>query len=305
MQARIGLVALQGRLNGLAQQRVFRFRPARDVDVGQELGRFAEHHDAVADADRFLQLMRDQDRGRAAFARQREKGLAQFRRGHLVEMAEGLVGQHDVGLDREGARDRHALAHAAGQLVRKGVGELAKAEPVEPGERALALLGFRQADQFERQPRVVERRAPGQQPVLLEHGGDAAAEEIEIGVRALVADRQRAFGRRGQPDHQVEKGRFAAAGLADDGDHFARRNREVEPVDGDHALPGGGLAEHLAQPAHFDRRRAAAAGFHARHRSMRASTRATSASSRNKSATSTSVQANTSATENNSCATDN
>ena len=132
--------------------------------------------------------MRDQDRGRAAFARQREESVAQFRRRHFVEMAEGFVRQHDVGLHGEGARDRHALAHAAGQFVRKSVGEAAKPQPVEPSQRALALLVLGQADQFERQLGVVERRAPGQQPVLLEHGSDAAAEEIEIGVRALVAD---------------------------------------------------------------------------------------------------------------------
>ena len=124
------------------------------------------------------------------------------------------------GCDREGARDRHALAHAAGQFVRIGIGELAEAQPVQPGQRALALLGFRQADQFERQLGVVERRAPGQQAVLLEHGGDLAAEMIEVGMRALVADKDRAFGRRLQPDRQIEEGRLAAAGLADNGHHF-------------------------------------------------------------------------------------
>ena len=68
--------------------------------------------------------------------------------------------------------------------------KLAEPQPVEPGERAVALLGFGQADQLERQPRVVQRRAPGQQAVLLEYGGDLAAEMIEVGVRALVADPQ-------------------------------------------------------------------------------------------------------------------
>ncbi len=258
VQPWIRRVALQSRLDRLAQQRVFRLRPLRDVDVGEQLRRLAEHHDAVADADRLFQLMRDQDRGRAAFARQRQEGLAQFRRRHLVEMAEGLVGQQDIGLHREGARDRHALAHAAGQFVRIGIGELAEAQPVEPGQRALALLVLRQADQFERQLGVVERRAPRQQAVLLEHGGDPAAEMIEVGVRALVADADGAFGRRFEPDHQVEEGGFAAAGLADDRHDFARRDGQIEPVDGDHRLPGGGLPEHLAQAA---RPRSAAAAL--------------------------------------------
>ena len=108
----------------------------------------------------------------AAFARERQKRFAQFRRRHFVEMPEGLVGQQDVGLHHEGPRDRHALAHAAGQFVRIGVGEIGRAQPLQPRQRALALLGLGQADQFERQLDVVERRAPRQQAVLLEHGGD-------------------------------------------------------------------------------------------------------------------------------------
>jgi hypothetical protein len=215
-------------------------------------------------------------------------------------MAEGFVGQQNVGLHRKGPRNRHALAHAAGQLVRIGVGEIAEPQPVEPRQGAVALLGFGQADQFQRQLGVVERRAPGQQAILLKHRRDPAAEMIEVGERALVADVQRAFGRRFEPDHQIEQRGLAAAGLADDGDDLARRDRQIEPVDGHDGLPRGGLPEHLAQAARFDRRRPA----HTRHRSRRVSTRATAASSRNNSATSTSVQANTSATENNSCATE-
>jgi hypothetical protein len=62
------------------------------VNIGGQLGRFAEHHDAVVHADGFFQLMGDQDGGRAAFARQRQERLAQFRRCHLVKVAERFVG---------------------------------------------------------------------------------------------------------------------------------------------------------------------------------------------------------------------
>ena len=169
---RIRLVILERGLDRLAQQRVFLLRPMRDMDVGEQFRRLAEHDDAVADADRFFQLMGDQDRGRAAFTRQCEESLAQFRRGYLVEMTEGFVRQQDVRLHRESARDCHALAHAAGQFVRIGIGELPEAKTLEPGEGALALLVFGQADEFERKLGVVQRRAPGQQAVLLKHGRD-------------------------------------------------------------------------------------------------------------------------------------
>ena len=42
----------------------------------------------------------------------------QVARGHLVERGERLVAQQQLGLDRERARDRDALAHAAGERVR-------------------------------------------------------------------------------------------------------------------------------------------------------------------------------------------
>src|SRR5262249_54385332 len=126
---------------------------------------------------------------------------------------------------------------------------------------------------------------------------DLAAEMVEVAVGRLAADGDRAGARRLQADHQVEEGRLAAAGLADDRHDLARRDGEVEPLDRHHRLAGNGLAIDLAQLLNLDRRRAA----HTRHRSTRASMRSTRASSTNRSATSTRVQANTSATENSSC----
>jgi hypothetical protein len=38
--------------------------------------------------------------------------------GQRVEGAEGLVHQHDRRIERQHARDRHPLAHAAGQVLR-------------------------------------------------------------------------------------------------------------------------------------------------------------------------------------------
>src|SRR5215475_2010291 len=185
--------------------------------------------------------------------------------------------------------------------MRIGIGELAQAKPVEPRECTFALLCLRQANELERQPGIVEGRAPRQQTVLLEDGCDLAAEIIEISVRTSVSDMDQSLCRRLKTDHQVEKSGLSATGLTDDRHYFARRNGQIETLDCDHGLPGRCLAEDLAQTAHFDRR----GTTHARHRRTRVSTRATIASSRNSKATRTSVQANTSATENNSCATDN
>jgi len=96
-----------------SRNRRMSLRPLRYVNIREQLRRFAEHNNAVADADRFFELMGDENRSRAGFARQFEERFAQFSRGHFVEMTERLVRQHDIGLDREGPRNRHTLAHAA------------------------------------------------------------------------------------------------------------------------------------------------------------------------------------------------
>src|SRR5262245_43644439 len=183
--------------------------------------------------------------------------------------------------------------------MRVSAGEVSEAEPLEPEQRPLVLLVIGQPDQLERQLDVIQRGSPWQQSILLEHSGDLTAEMIEVAVRRLPADEDRAGGGLLEADHEIEERGFSAAGLADDRHHLARRDMKIETVDCDHWLAGRSLPEHLAQLPHLDRRRR----DHARHRNTRCSTRATMASSMNSSATSTSVHANTSATENNSWAT--
>src|SRR5262249_34314918 len=205
-----------------------------------------------------------------------------------------------VRLDGKGAGNSNALAHTSGQFVRLSIGEIAEAQSFEPGKGAFVLFGLWQADEVEWKARIVERRTPRQEAVLLEDGRDFSAEMIEIGMWAFIADADRTLGGRVETDHQIEESRFATTGLPDDRHHLARGNIKIKAVNRDDRLASCGLAKNLAQAADFVRWRT----VHERHRNTRASTRATTPSSRNSSATSTSVQANTSATENSSWATD-
>ena len=52
-----------------------------------------------------------------------------------VERAERLVHQQDARLIGERAHDRHALLHAARQLMRIGVGEFLQADQLQPLQR--------------------------------------------------------------------------------------------------------------------------------------------------------------------------
>ena len=164
----------------------------------------------------------------------RTNSARRSRAGHLVERGERLVAQQDIRLDREGARDRDALAHAAGQRVRIIVLVAGEAEPREPAPRQClrASLGI-DVEDLQAEQHVVERGAPGHQPVVLEHDADLAAEEVELAERVVADHRDLAAGRLDQAGQQVEHGRLAAAGLAEHGDDLALGDLERQPVDGD------------------------------------------------------------------------
>ena len=165
---------------------------------------------------------------------------------------------------------------------------------------------FRQADQFQRQLGVVERRAPRQQPVLLEHGGDLA--------RGNNRNRREGFCRRygcvpsvggSSPiimSKKVDLPQPVWPTIATTSrGAIVRSSRSMATT----AWPDVACRNILRRPRTSIGGGPFFGDVHARHRSSRVSTRATTASSMNSSATSTMVQANTSATENNSCATDN
>ena len=81
--------------------------------------------------------------------------------GLRVDAGEGLVHQQDLGLGRERPGQRHALLHAAGQLVRVGVGEAARARPARDSARpARGALGRGDAVR----PRARSRRWPRPSP---------------------------------------------------------------------------------------------------------------------------------------------
>src|SRR5271166_1353313 len=68
---------------------------------------------------------------------------------HAVEGAERLVHQENGGVGGERARNAHALAHAAGEFVGPGVGEVLEADEAQKVEGALAPLLAADASEFE------------------------------------------------------------------------------------------------------------------------------------------------------------
>src|SRR5437899_6716588 len=136
--------------------------------------------------------------------------------------------QEDLRVDRERAADRDALLHAPGELARVLAREPLEAERAEElrRDRAPALGGH--APELEAELHVLERRPPGKEARVLEHGRDAA----RVGPRDRLAVDQNAPAVRVNeaPEHSEERG-LAAAGRADQRAELALAYRERDVVE--------------------------------------------------------------------------
>ena len=154
----------------------------------------------------------------------------QFCDERAVERHEGFVEQQQPGVDREGAGERDAALHAAGQFVREGVAGTAQPDLVEEGFGALDRDAGGDGAQ------IVECRQPRQQARVLQHeaghrrvtGGDIVDQDLAVEVGIDAAD-------------HPEEARFADAGSADERDYGVRRDVEAEVAEQRHRAGGEAL----------------------------------------------------------------
>ena len=189
-----------------------------------------EHQDAVADDDRFLDGVGDEQHGEAHVVPKLKQLLLHPPPGQGVECGERLVHQQDFRLGRHGAGDGDALLHAARQGVRIAVAEAVQPDlgDVVPG----ALLGFplRHASRAQREQDVLEHGLPGQKLVeFLEH--DHAVRPRTNDRRAVQPDRP--FDRLDEAGHGLQQAGLAAA-------RRPQKHETVAPVDLEIDLVCGG-----------------------------------------------------------------
>ena len=133
---------------------------------------------------------------------------------------ERLVHQQDLRLGGERARDRDALAHAAGQLGRVAVLEAVEADQLdEVRRRARCACAFGM-------PAISSGKATFS--ITVRHGKvDSSWNTMPIEAcgpgTVSPRDRDAALVAVEQPADDVEQGRLAAAGRADHREEFARR----------------------------------------------------------------------------------
>ncbi|EGJ74926.1 putative peptide ABC transporter ATP-binding protein [Streptomyces sp. Tu6071] len=248
-----------------------------DLLVRARLDDAAEVHDgdAVGDVADDREVVRDEDVGEVELLLEPLHEVDDLRLHRDVEGRHGLVGDDDLGAQRETARDADALPLAAGELVRVAVDVLGvEPDDVEEFLHALAPVPLRRdlrVDVVRLADDVADRHPGVERGVrVLEDHLDVAAHRLQGAagelrdVLALVADRAA----RGllQVDEHLGDGRLAAAGLADDAEGLAAPQVEVDTVDGLHgadlALEDDALGERevLGEAPHFEDRLAGRVG---------------------------------------------
>ena len=149
-----------------------------------------------------------------------------------VERARGFVAQHNLRVRSKGARNGDALLLAARKLAGVIVRLAGKSHEFEQFERASFGLFLRRAMQFERERDVAQHRALGEQAEILENhaNGLAQIDELLAGIVGHIGAIDEHAARRGtleQVDAANER-RLARARLADDAEHVARLNMQVD-----------------------------------------------------------------------------
>jgi hypothetical protein len=142
------------------------------------------HGDAVGDLGHDAEVVGDEDHPHALLALQLADQRQDLRlRGH-VQRGGRLVGDQDVGLQRQRHRDHRALALAAGQLVRVGLQDLLRIGQVHRGQQfEHARTARRAVARAVDLQHLVDLRADAQHRVqrrhrLLEDHRDAVAAQL-------------------------------------------------------------------------------------------------------------------------------
>src|SRR5438445_7698518 len=123
----------------------------------------------VRDGERLLLVVRDVERGDAELELDAANLLAQLDADLRVERRERLVEEEYARLDRERARQRDALLHAAGELVRVAVACVAEADELQEIPDALASIALVLAANPQPVLDVLPRRHVREERVGLEH----------------------------------------------------------------------------------------------------------------------------------------
>ena len=158
-----------------------------------------------------------------------------------VEGAGGLVEQDHVRIHGKGTGNGNTLLLAAGKALGVGIGLVGQ---THAGQQFVCLGGdgflILQLQQGGGQLQIFLHSQVREQVEVLEHHAHLLAHSVDVGFVHLGALKFDAAGGGDlQPVQAAQKGRFAAAGGADQADHIAAVNIDIDALQ--HVQGGGGL----------------------------------------------------------------
>ena len=174
------------------------------------------------------------DDDRAILTGQPSQEIAELAAARGVERRRRLIHQEQRRVDRERARDRHALRFPTRELARQRLLAVLDAERAQ--QLARAALRFRQRDAVRvhrREPHVLERRQVLEQVMKLEDEADLAAKLAQrrrrdgrAAVERHLVDRDAAGIERFEPRDRSEHRRLARSRRSHDRDQRPARHVE-------------------------------------------------------------------------------
>ena len=237
------LPARPGHLRDGGQQRAG-VRMARVVEGRARAGQFRhpaaiEHQHAVGDLGDHAEIVGDEQDGEPRLALQVAQQRQDLRLDRHVERRGRLVGDQQPRARRERHRDHHALAHAAGHFVRKGVEHRLRARDLDAPEQRQRFA-----------PRLGSRHPAPLDQNFLDLPSDPH-DRVQRGHRLLedhreIAPAPPAPGRGSARDQIVAVEHDAARGEAD------RARQQPHDAERQHALAAAGLADHAERLARLD-----------------------------------------------------
>ena len=192
--------------------------------------------------------MRDEDRREPEVFLEFHQPFAEVLADLRIDGAEGFVEQQHAGLGRQGTRDGHPLALAAGELVGKPPLQPAQIQQLEELRHTRRNVEPPPAFDAQSEGDVLEHVHGLEQRVALEDEANVALLHGHV-VDALAADKDVALGRHLQAGDHAQDGRLAAPTGTQQRQQLAFLDGEADVLD------GVDIAETLADAAQFDAHR--------------------------------------------------
>src|SRR6478735_7847192 len=196
-----------------------------------------EDGDAVARGIKTVEIVGYHENGQPQSTLQGAHQLVEVAGADRIEARGRFVKEHQFGIECEGARQRHALDHAARQFRRKTIGDFGlQTHHAELGHHDLVEQPLRDLEIFaHRKLNVLAHCERGEQRALLEQDAPAALDAAALRrVRRVEIDAEHldpSGDLRHQADDSPRQYRFARTGRADKSQDLAALDVEIEPVE--------------------------------------------------------------------------